>query len=111
MVEFFAKYNGELTTVAKSEIYEFLIRDIVQAAAGPKKAATIRMVLPETADKLIEVKEAGGALKYSQPASRRDLEWLKRNGFCMDHLVMGASTIPHAGRGAFARIQIGRAHV
>jgi hypothetical protein len=106
MIEFFAKYNGELTDVAKSEIYEFLIHDIVQAAAGPEKGATIRRLLPATADELVDIKNAGGALKYSQPASKRDLEWLKRNGKCMDNLVMGASTIPHAGRGAFARRRI-----
>lgn len=106
MIEFFAKYDGELTDVAKSDIYEFLVHDIVQAAAGPTKGVTIRTLLPATADELIDVKNAGGALKYSQPSSTRDFEWLKRNGKCMDNLVMGASTIPHAGRGAFARRRI-----
>lgn len=106
MIEFFDKYDGELTNVAKSEIYEFLIRDIVNAAAGPDKGKAIHLLLPKNADGLREVKEAGGTLKYSQPSSRRDLAWLKRNGKCMDNLIMGPSTIPHAGRGAFAKRKI-----
>lgn len=106
MIGFFAKYDGELTDVAKADIYDFLLQDILQAAAGPEKGAIIRRFLPENADKLVDVKDAGGTLKYSIPASRRDLKWLARNGKCVDHLVMGASTIPNAGRGAFARRRI-----
>eukprot|EP00934_Nitzschia_sp_Nitz4_P000758 Nitzschia sp. Nitz4//scaffold99_size76975//45278//47195//NITZ4_005578-RA/size76975-processed-gene-0.48-mRNA-1//-1//CDS//3329560856//758//frame0 len=30
------------------------------------------------------------------------LDWLQTNGHCQDHLKPGPSTIPHAGRGAFA---------
>ena len=106
MIDFFAKYEGELTEAAKSEIFDFLILDIVNAAAGPKKGKNIHMMLPKNADDLIKVKEAGGTLKFSQPSSVRDLEWLKKNGKCMDQLVLGASTIPHAGRGAFAKRKI-----
>jgi len=32
----------------------------------------------------------------------RDLEWLKQNGRCQDHIYPALSTIPQAGRGAFA---------
>ena len=32
----------------------------------------------------------------------RDLEWLKQRGYCQDHLYPSLSTIPQAGRGAFA---------
>ena len=35
-------------------------------------------------------------------SSIRSLDWLQQNGRCMDNLKEGISTIPHAGRGAFA---------
>lgn len=106
MIDFFGKYKDELTPAAKSEIYDFLIRDIVNAAAGPKKAKNIYMLLPKSPDELMKVREAGGSLQFSQPSTRQTLEWLQKNGRCMDHLEVGASTIPHAGRGAFAKRKI-----
>jgi SET domain len=106
MVDFFAKYEGELTLLAKSEIYDFLVKEVVRAAAGEKKGNTIFKMLPKHPDELIDIKEAGGALKYSIPTSKRNLEWLKRNGMCMDNIYMDASTVPFAGRGAFARRHI-----
>ena len=38
-----------------------------------------------------------------QPDATRPLEWLRRNGKCMDHIVPGRSTIEDAGHGAFAK--------
>jgi hypothetical protein len=32
----------------------------------------------------------------------RDLSWLQQHGYCQDHIKPGKSTIPQAGRGAFA---------
>lgn len=34
--------------------------------------------------------------------SIRSIEWLEENGMCMDNIVIRDSTIPYAGRGAFA---------
>jgi hypothetical protein len=41
----------------------------------------------------------------------RDLNWLQTNGRCMDNIRAGPSTIPHAGRGAFATRFIPKGHV
>ena len=39
---------------------------------------------------------------YWRTRGRKSIEWLQQNGKCQDHLRPGLSTIPHAGRGAFA---------
>lgn len=36
------------------------------------------------------------------PPFRRNIEWLRKNGSCLDNLKVDLSTIPGAGRGAFA---------
>lgn len=33
---------------------------------------------------------------------KRSMDWIKENGRCCDHMTAATSTIPHAGRGAFA---------
>ena len=38
--------------------------------------------------------------------SVRSIDWLNENGRCLDNIRPGNSTLPHAGRGAFARIPI-----
>ena len=72
------------------------------AAAGPRKGAKITALLPSTPEELKKVKEVGGSLTFSQPTTVRPLSWLQSYGRCMDNIRPGPSTIPHAGRGAFA---------
>ena len=38
----------------------------------------------------------------------RPVEWLKEYGWCIDNIEIGISTIPDAGRGAFARLPLQR---
>jgi len=102
MTDFFSKHEEELTGVAKAEIYDFLVRDIINAAVGPKKGKKIHALLPKNPDELVEVQKVG-SLVYSEPKASQRTEWLKQNGLCMDHLTVGASSVPHAGRGAFAK--------
>ena len=102
MIVFFDKHSADLDEQAKKEIYDFLVRDVMSAAAGSKKGAKIANALPETPDKLKEVRDAGGFLKLAEPTAVRNLEWLEQHGRCMDNIRPGPSTIPHAGRGAFA---------
>lgn len=102
MIEFFAKHAKELDETSKKEIYSFITKDVMSAAVGNDKAETIAKLLPDSPDDLPMVVQAGGTLKYSQPTVFRSLDWLKKNGRCMDNLVAGASTTPNAGRGAFA---------
>lgn len=47
--------------------------------------------------------DSGGTGMQHYNSSIRSPEWLQENGRCMDNIKDGVSTIPHAGRGAFAR--------
>lgn len=102
MASFFDKYRDELDEKAKTDIYDFLIRDVMGAAAGSAKGRKIVDILPAFPESLAKVKDSGGALAYSQPKSVRSLQWLESHGRCIDNIRPGASTIPSAGRGAFA---------
>jgi len=103
MIEFIEKYKDELNENSKQEIYNFIVHDVMSAAAGSKKGKLVSDLLPKNPDDLHLVKEGGGSLLYGTPKFKRDLDWLKTEGFCVDNLVAGASKIPYAGRGAFAR--------
>ena len=102
MIAFFEKHQEELDPESKQAIYKFLIQDVLYAAAGKKKGKLISSLMPETPDELKEVQENGGAMKLSFPKNMRTLPWLEKHGICMDNIRPGPSTIPHAGRGAFA---------
>ena len=111
MMRFFEKHKESLDDDnddehdehhAKQRIYEFITQDVMKAAVGPNKAQRIAAVLPKQPDDLSQIKTVGGALKYSEPESTRSLEWLQKYGMCIDNIKPGPSTIPHAGRGAFA---------
>jgi SET domain len=106
MIEFFDKYKGSLDEDSALEIYSFLTKDIMKAAIGAAKARKVATILPPKPADLHLVPAAGGALKYSDPTVHRNLEWLEKYGLCMDNLRAGASTIPNAGRGAFATRKI-----
>lgn len=97
MASFFEKYEGDLDEKAKIDIYDFLIRDVMGAAAGSAKGKKILDLLPSYPDSLSSVKESGGALAYSQPKSQRSAEWLQSHGRCIDNIRPGASKIPDAG--------------
>ncbi|CAJ1957082.1 unnamed protein product [Cylindrotheca closterium] len=47
--------------------------------------------------------DEGGAAYRHYNTSIRSLDWLEEHGACMDHIEAGVSTVPDAGRGAFAR--------
>eukprot|EP00980_Cylindrotheca_fusiformis_P013942 scaffold3621_cov114-Cylindrotheca_fusiformis.AAC.7 len=102
IIEFFDKHKEELDEESKHEVYQFLIRDVMQAAAGTEKGKIISDMLPDSPDELKEIRATGGILDFSHPTLVRSIEWLKKNGRCMDNIRPGPSTIPHAGRGAFA---------
>lgn len=97
MAGFFEKYKSELDDKAKVDIYDFLIRDVMGAAAGSAKGRKIIDLLPAYPESLPKVKESGGSLAYSQPKSVRSIEWLELHGRCIDNIRPDASTIPHAG--------------
>lgn len=100
MAAFFEKYKNDLDEKAKVDIYDFLIRDVMGAAAGSAKGRKIVDLLPAYPDVLPKVKESGGSLAYSQPKSFRSPDWLQSHGRCIDNIRPGASTIPNAGKNA-----------
>eukprot|EP00934_Nitzschia_sp_Nitz4_P003055 Nitzschia sp. Nitz4//scaffold27_size158506//24427//26385//NITZ4_002580-RA/size158506-processed-gene-0.67-mRNA-1//-1//CDS//3329545428//3045//frame0 len=102
MIEFFDKYQGDLDEKSKQEIYQFLLKDVMAAAAGSKKGRKIARLLPPSPDFLRDFQQQGGATQAVSPTSTRPLTWLAQHGICMDNLRPGPSDIPHAGRGAFA---------
>lgn len=106
MIAFFSKHGEELDNDAKLKVYNFLIKDIMSAAIGASKGKKVLTVLPPTPDGLQKVMDDGGSLAHSQPTIYRQIEWLEEHGRCMDNIRPGASTVPSAGRGAFATRKI-----
>ncbi|KAG7362963.1 SET methyltransferase domain containing protein [Nitzschia inconspicua] len=102
MMAFFEKYRDDLDDNTKTEIYNFMVQDVMSAAAGKEKGKRIADILPENPDNLGDILERGGSFHLNSPASIRSPEWLKTSGMCMDNIRPGPSTIPYAGRGAFA---------
>ncbi|KAL7486368.1 hypothetical protein ACHAW6_011961, partial [Cyclotella cf. meneghiniana] len=66
-----------------------------------KYDARLRAALPDNVED-VPVAIDMGAARFSAKDSIRSAEWLKENGACLDNIVGGTSTIPQAGRGAFA---------
>jgi hypothetical protein len=110
MVEFFNKHAARIGEKAAEEVYEFIKEDVLDLLAE-RRAPAARALLPESYHGLQEIIDRGGSALYSNPEVVRDVDWLKMNGYCMDNLVVGASTIEHAGRGAFAARSMKRGEV
>jgi hypothetical protein len=62
----------------------------------------IRMIIPDSMEDLKSIQKVGGTAMHSVPNVIRPLEWLEENGICLDNIVASQSSIPEAGRGAFA---------
>jgi hypothetical protein len=103
LIEFFDKYKDDLDEVSKKEIHNFVIHDVMLAAAGKSKGAKIANLLPKDPNELKNVLKNGGSFYLTSPTAFRDMKWLKTNGLCMDNIRPGPSTIPYAGRGAFGK--------
>ena len=59
-------------------------------------------VLPDDEGSLKKIVDLGGTSYQHYHRSIRSLAWLRKHGTCLDNIKDGISTIPHAGRGAFA---------
>ena len=54
-------------------------------------------------NELDELNKHNGSLEtLRRKQSERSVEWLRQHGTCGDHIQAGPSTLPQAGRGAFA---------
>lgn len=58
--------------------------------------------LPNDLESVDEALEHGLRSLFQNNATR-SVEWLQQNGACIDNIIAGRSTIPTAGRGAFAQ--------
>ena len=81
--------------------YETLLSD------ANKKDPRLRMALPNNLND-IPTALASGTARFSVKDSIQSIEWLEENGACIDNIVSGVSTIPQAGRGAFATRSINK---
>lgn len=73
--------------------------EILRDTAGKDKRTNA--ALPDSFNELEHASRLGSAV-FSTPNAIRSIAWLKQNGICMDNIRVGTSTIPQAGRGAFA---------
>ena len=101
VIDFMDNYKSELTPELEEEILEFITKTILGTAAG-QRAKAIRSLIPAHPRKLQAVVDAGGSFNYRNPDLAKSKKWLKKHGTCVDNLKSGPSTIPEAGRGAFA---------
>mmetsp|Transcript_14027 Transcript_14027/g.20053 ORF Transcript_14027/g.20053 Transcript_14027/m.20053 type:complete len:1073 (-) Transcript_14027:239-3457(-) len=66
--------------------------------------------LPTTYEDIVKASQVGTS-RQTIPNVKRSLEWLEKNGRCVDYIRQGSSTISSAGRGAFARRKIQKGEV
>mmetsp|Transcript_36498 Transcript_36498/g.53508 ORF Transcript_36498/g.53508 Transcript_36498/m.53508 type:complete len:653 (+) Transcript_36498:90-2048(+) len=89
-----SRFSDFFDDETKQETWDILIQDVVSDR-------NIKELLPRTFDEAERVADIGTGIEHN-PEVIRSLEWLEENGQCMDNLVFGPSSIPAAGRGAFA---------
>lgn len=110
MVKFFNKHAESLGEKAANEVYEFIKKDVLDLTAEARAEAA-RSLLPETYHGLQAIIDVGGSALYSNPEVVKDMEWLKKEAYCQDNLVVGVSKIEHAGRAAIAARDIKKGEV
>lgn len=90
---------------------------VIVDVVGIFKKNLSNSLLPKTKEELIslleslngDVTEDKIALQLSYKSLiPRDIEWIKSEGQCLDKLETKISTVPHAGRGAFAQTFIAK---
>lgn len=102
ILNYFDQYGAKMSDSLQDEVVDFMLDTILESADG-KHAKILRSLLPPHPKKLRRVKAAGGTFAYRNKDIIKSQDWLKTHGLCVDNLVAGKSTIPEAGRGAFAR--------
>jgi hypothetical protein len=63
----------------------------------------VRNALPSLIEDVPRASMHGTANNFLRYENPRSLDWLEKNGYCMDTLEVRNSKIPQAGRGAFAK--------
>lgn len=97
----FLRSHLELTDDLKEAIWAELIQDF--PASITNEGSTIFASLPQRPWADLENEESNTvSLKSKSLTHKHSREWLQDNGFCMDWIEAGQSTLAQAGRGAFA---------
>jgi hypothetical protein len=91
----------------RDDIMDFMLSKVLGVATGAN-AKTINSLIPANPSKLKKVKDAGGTFMYRYQDMIKSTKWLRENGICLDAIQGGISSIPNAGRGAFAGRDIRR---
>jgi hypothetical protein len=69
----------------------------------------VQALLPSTVGALTDLLEGVARSDLPQHLARqrgttpRTVAWIERNGLCLEHMIPGPSTLPHAGQGAIAQ--------
>mmetsp|Transcript_8650 Transcript_8650/g.21694 ORF Transcript_8650/g.21694 Transcript_8650/m.21694 type:complete len:707 (+) Transcript_8650:194-2314(+) len=87
------------------DLWKDVVRNIATVWDGHSRTMN---ALPETndIDNLEWILDNGGTGLVHRNNSVRRLDWLEQHGRCMDKITDGVSSIPSAGRGAFAKHSI-----
>lgn len=101
VLDFFDRFDDKMSDALKEDVLDLVFERVVAVVAG-KRAKAIQSLLPSSLRKLKKAKELGGTFNYRNRDMTKSKHWLKKNGVCVDSLRGGKSTIPEAGRGAFA---------
>ena len=102
----FQKINKELK-FNKVPVTDAVLKTMKSIASGfePRVAG----LLPETAEVFNNIEKSQSRknpiknMLADNTIQKRSVEWIKANGICLDNIRPGKSTIPDAGRGAFAQ--------
>ena len=79
---------------------------VIHSQASIWKTSRTFNALPEHYSTIEDTIRSGGTSKQHHERSIRDVSWLEERGQCMDNIKSDQSTIPEAGRGAFANRDI-----
>lgn len=79
------------------EAWKNIITDLQQNETKKR----VVFALPNDVENVTDAADVGTA-RFSIPNFTRTIEWLDEHGACLDNLRVGQSSIPYAGKGAFA---------
>lgn len=97
------RYGEELSTSLMDKLWT-LTRNLHQSrdfSVLPKEL-NWNEIIAKAGIKEQQQKSHVNSREYWRSKTIRSIEWLYQNGRCQDHIKNGKSTIPNAGRGAFA---------
>lgn len=75
--------------------YEVMLKEVLE------KDRRLRAAFPDNVEDVPDAIAIGTA-RFSARSSLQSVEFLQENGACLDNIIVGTSTIPQAGQGAFA---------